>query len=187
MQPPPAPPNTQFQPADTPSSSFVTSDAQFDDLHSRLQIIAASVDSLSRELTKLADNSEGRHRELMRNTMASSGDQLNAMDQRVQSIERSVRDYDGKLSNIQTLLKDSHSSLIEGLPAHMTNSNPLFAWLLGRMLTFTQSYPLNRLEWVSSSLYLSYFSFFSRDHTLCISVAERTDLRSTCRISQWMG
>lgn len=61
----------------------------------------------------------------MRNTMTSSGDQLNQMDQRIQSIERSVRGYDSKLSNIQTLLKDSHSSLIEGLPAHMTNSMPL--------------------------------------------------------------
>jgi hypothetical protein len=116
------------------------------------------MDSFSRELTKLADNSEGRHRELMRNTMSSSGDQLNAMDQRLQSIERSVRDHDGKLSNIQTLLKDSHSSLIEGLPAHMTNSKLLYICLFDQTLIFLQSYPLNLPVWESSSLYLSRFS-----------------------------
>ena len=163
MQPPPPsqpPPNTQQQPADTPASSYMTSDVQFDDLHNRLQLIAVSVDSFSRELTKLAENSEGRHRELMRNTMASSGEQLNAMDQRIQGIEMSIRNYDGKLSNIQAILKDSHSSLTEGLPAHMANRKHSLIYIVDQSLTIAQSSPQNPPAWVFSSLYLSVSSSF---------------------------
>lgn len=121
QQPPTPPPlDIEKQPADTPASTFTSSESQFNDLHSRLQIIAHAIDSLVKEVTILADNSEGRHREIARNTM--TGDQLMAMDARIQSIEQTVKDYQGQFTNLQRILKDSHSSLIEGLPAHMSDS-----------------------------------------------------------------
>lgn len=128
-QPPPAgqpdnrnnapPPETQ---APLTASS---SDARFDELHSRLQTIAQSIDNLFQEVKQLADKSEGRHQELSRNVI--SADRLNSMDQRLQGIEKTVREYQGQFSSLQSSLKDSHSSLVEGLPKHMSESMYLLA------------------------------------------------------------
>ena len=95
-------------------------DARFDELHSRLQTIAQSIDNLFQEVKQLADKSESRHQELSRNVM--SADRLKSMDQRLQGIENTVREYQGQFSSLQSSLKDSHSSLVEGLPKHMSES-----------------------------------------------------------------
>lgn len=95
------------------------SDAQFDDLHNRLQTMAQSIDSLFQEVKQLADKSEGRHQELARNVIAA--DRLSSMDQRLQGIEKTMREYQGQFSSLQGILKDSHSSLVEGLPKHMSD------------------------------------------------------------------
>ena len=107
------PPETQV-----PSSG--PSDTQFDDLHIRLQSMAQSIDSLFQEVKQLADKSERRHQELSRNVIAA--DRLNSVDQRLQGIEKTMRDYQGQFSSLQSTLKDSHSSLVEGLPKHMSDS-----------------------------------------------------------------
>lgn len=107
-------------PPDTPASSIPNQDAQFADLHDRLQLLAHSIDTVFQEVRALAEKSEGRHQELSRNVM--SADRLNAMDSRLQGIEKMVRDYQGQLSNLQGILKDSHSSLAESLPKHMGDS-----------------------------------------------------------------
>ena len=96
------------------------SDAQFDDLRSRLQTMAQTVDTLFQEVKQLAEISEGRHQELSRKIIAA--DRLNSMDQRLQGIEKTVREYQGQFSTLQNTLKDSHSSLVEGLPKHMSDS-----------------------------------------------------------------
>lgn len=83
-------------------------------------MIAHAVDSIFGELTKQAENSEWRHQELVRNAMST--DKLNAMDQRIQNVERIVRDYQGQLSNLDKLLKESHSRLTVGLSQHMSES-----------------------------------------------------------------
>ncbi|KAK4693438.1 hypothetical protein P7C71_g3968, partial [Lecanoromycetidae sp. Uapishka_2] len=102
---------------DTPASSIQNQDAQFADLHDRLQLLSHSIDTVSREVKALAEKSEGRHQELSRNFV--SADKLSAIDQRLQGIEKTVRDYQGQFSNLQGILKDSHSSLAESLPKHM--------------------------------------------------------------------
>ncbi|KAF6234522.1 hypothetical protein HO173_007147 [Letharia columbiana] len=96
------------------------SDAQFNELQNRLQTMAQSIDSLFQEVKQLAEKSEGRHLELSRNVIAA--DRLSSMDQRLQGIEKTVRDYQGQFSSLQSTLKDSHSSLVEGLPKHMSDS-----------------------------------------------------------------
>ena len=102
-----APPSALFQ-------------SQFDNLHERLQTLTQSMDSLLREVKQLADKSEGRHQELSRGVIAA--DRLNSVDQRLQGIETTVREYQGQFSTLQSSLKDSHSSLVEGLPKHMSVS-----------------------------------------------------------------
>ncbi len=122
-QPPPAgqPDNRDnAAPPETQSPPTGASNAQFDDLQNRLQTIAQSIDSVFQEVKQLADKSEGRHQELSRNVIAA--DRLNSMDQRLQGIEKTVREYQGQFSSLQSTLKDSHSSLVEGLPKHMSDS-----------------------------------------------------------------
>lgn len=107
-------------PPETQAPSTAPSDAQFNDLQSRLQTMAQSIDSLFQEVKQLAEKSEGRHLELSRNVIAA--ERLSSMDQRLQGIEKTVRDYQGQFSSLQSTLKDSHSSLVEGLPKHMSDS-----------------------------------------------------------------
>ena len=105
------------------------SDAQFDKLNIRLESMAQSIDSLFQEVKQLADKSEGRHQELSRNVIAA--DKFNSVDQRLQGIEKTMRDYQGQLSSLQSTLKDSHSSIVEGLPKHMSDS---MYWLTSSIL-----------------------------------------------------
>ena len=105
---------------DTQASRYTNQDAQFADLHNRLQIMAHAIDNIQQAVSKLTESSEGRHQEISRNVM--SGDQLNAMDQRIQGIERTVKDYQKEFSSLQSVFKDSHGNLMRSLPAHMTDS-----------------------------------------------------------------
>ena len=106
--------------ADTLASSFRSQDSQFEDLHNRLQVLAHAMDALYREITKLAKESEGRHQQLAQNAPVT--EKLNAMDQKIQTIESIVREHSGQLATLQAILRDSHSKLTVGLPQHMTES-----------------------------------------------------------------
>lgn len=106
-------PETQVAPT-------TASDARIDEFHNQLQTVAQSMDNLFQEVKRLADKSERRHQELSRNVI--SADRLNSMDQRLQGIEQTMREYQGQFSSLQSTLKDSHSSLVEGLPKHMSDS-----------------------------------------------------------------
>ena len=121
---PPQQQQQQQQPLfqDTPASQYTSNDAQFADLHNKLQVMAHSLDNILREVSTLAHNSEGRHQEISRNVM--SADQLNAMDQRVQGIEKTVRDYQGEFSRLHKIFENSHSNMMQNLPAQMTESKP---------------------------------------------------------------
>ena len=110
---PPPPPQTQAPPTGL-------SDAQFEDLRNRLQAMTQSIDNIAQEIKQLADKSEGRHQEVSRKIIAA--DRLNSMDQRLQGIEKNVREYQGQFSSLQNTLRDSHSSIVEGLPKHMSDS-----------------------------------------------------------------
>ncbi|KAL8792735.1 MAG: hypothetical protein Q9195_004710 [Heterodermia aff. obscurata] len=103
---------------DTPASQYASQDAQFADLHNKLQIMAHSLDDLFGEIHKLSFSSEGRHQEISRNVM--SADQLNAMDQRIQGIEKTVKDYQGEFSRMHRIFENSHSNMMQNLPAQMT-------------------------------------------------------------------
>lgn len=82
--------------------------------------MAHAFDNLYLEVRRLADKSEGRHQELVRNVMTA--DKLNAMDQRIQNIESTVQGYQKQFTSLQGLLSESHSRLTVGLPQHMSES-----------------------------------------------------------------
>ena len=143
-------------PPDTPASSIDQS-KQFEDLRDRLQTLTHLVDNLMSEVKVLAEKSEGRHQELARNVM--SVDRLNAMDQRLQGIEKTVRDYQGQLSSLQSVLKDSHSSLAESLPKHMGDSMYSFFVLSYPLLILRVFNILLTTSFLPRSILLHLFSF----------------------------
>ena len=116
----PPPPNSYAPPEDVQASTFSSQEAQFADLHNRLQIMAHALDNTLLEVRKLAEKSEGRHQELARNAM--SADRLNAMDQKIQNIENTVQLYQHQFTSLQKLLSESHRRLTVGLPEHMSES-----------------------------------------------------------------
>lgn len=122
VQPPPREqPNNNLGSAQAaPASPIVDHTPHFEDLHNRLENMALQFDILLREVKGLGEKSEGRHQELSRNVM--SADRFNAMNQRLESIEKTVRDYQSQFSSLQSVLRDSHSSLTENLPKHMSDS-----------------------------------------------------------------
>lgn len=153
-QAPPVPTETSLPTlADALASSFKSQDSQFEDLHNRLQVLAHAMDALYREITKLAKESEGRHQQLVQNSLVT--DKLNAIDQKIQTIESMVQEHTGQFATLQRILRDSHSKLTVGLPEHMTESKNLpksqvierkfFADILGK------SSPKDLLGWEYSS------------------------------------
>ncbi|KAL9590322.1 MAG: hypothetical protein Q9203_000894 [Teloschistes exilis] len=101
------------------SSSDIQLAAQVTDLQNRLQSMSQQVDNVFREVQQLVSKFEARHQELAHKI--TSNEQLNALDRRVQSFEDTLRSYEGHFSSIQGALKDSHSTLNEGLTQHMTH------------------------------------------------------------------
>ncbi|KAL9586923.1 MAG: hypothetical protein Q9212_000595 [Teloschistes hypoglaucus] len=101
------------------SSSDIQLAAQVTDLQNRLQSMSQQVDNVFREVQQLVSKFEARHQELAHKI--TSNEQLSALDRRVQSFEDTLRSYEGHFSSIQGALKDSHSTLNEGLTQHMTH------------------------------------------------------------------
>ena len=106
------------------------SSQEFAQLQNRIQSMSQSVENLFSQLVKLAETSGNRHQELVPKV-----DRLSTMDQRLQSIESTVaaikkelesRDYQGHFAKLQESLKDTHSSLLEGLPLSMSQSTSSF-------------------------------------------------------------
>ncbi|KAI4258393.1 MAG: hypothetical protein LQ352_001242 [Teloschistes flavicans] len=101
------------------SSSDIQLAAQVTDLQNRLQSMSQQVENVFREVQQLVSKFETRHQELAHKI--TSNEQLSALDRRIQSFENTLRSYDGQFSSIQGALKDSHSTLNEGLSQHMTH------------------------------------------------------------------
>ncbi|MCJ1368927.1 hypothetical protein MMC20_000134 [Loxospora ochrophaea] len=117
---------------DVSALSITSQDAQFADLHNRIQMMGHSVDNLFRELANFAGKSEERHREITQGYM--SGDKLNALDQRLQAMERSIntiqqkvdsRDYQQHFNKLHDTLRDSHSTLLERVPRSVNDGTSI--------------------------------------------------------------
>lgn len=136
QQPPPAadPGGQTTDQGTQQASSNAQFAVQFTDLQNRLSTLSQSLDNVFREVQSLSAKSDARHQDLTHRV--SHSEQLNTMDQKVQSIENTLRDYSGQFSSIHGVLKDSHSTLNEGLTQQMTHSEshspiPPGLWWLG--------------------------------------------------------
>lgn len=115
-------------PSDSGSLAYASSAAQFEDMQNEMQALARSIDELSQNSHQSSDRIESRYQELTRDLL--SADKLNArlnaleqkLEQNLNSIDQTVRTFDQRFSSLQNVLKDSHSSLAEGLPKHMSDS-----------------------------------------------------------------
>ena len=108
-------------PSDFPASQlFANQDAQFEDLHNRLQFMSHGIDYVMSSVEALTRQSEGQHQEVARNVM--SADRLEAMDARIKSIEQTVKEYQDEFRALHQTLKSSHLSLGESLTASIGDS-----------------------------------------------------------------
>ncbi|KAL9129019.1 MAG: hypothetical protein Q9217_002421 [Psora testacea] len=111
------PPSFQQQ-SDTHPSSYQASE----DLHNRLQTIAYAIDRLDKELSNLVGESDHRHREISRGLMTRETiNQIAAQSDKLARIELTVNSFQGEISKLQTAVKDSHLSMTEGIPKHMSD------------------------------------------------------------------
>ncbi|KAL8738569.1 MAG: hypothetical protein Q9181_000676 [Wetmoreana brouardii] len=127
-QQPPAPASNPGGASSDQSSRYTPSDTQlaarFTDLQNHIQTLSRDLDGVLREVQQLASNSEARHQDLSHRVI--SNEQLSALDRRMQSIEDTLRGHQGQFSSIQGALKDSHSTLNEGLTQQMTHRATTF-------------------------------------------------------------
>ena len=112
--------NSYRAPEDAKASSITSQESQFADLHDRLQRMAHVLDATFEEIVRLSHLAEGRHQEIVRNFV--SKDKINSMEQKIQTIDSAVQGYQQQFTNLQKLVRDSHSRLTVGLPQHMSES-----------------------------------------------------------------
>ena len=115
-----SPQNAYRAPEDAQASKFTSQEAQFADLHDRLQNMAHVLDATYEEIVRLSHLAEGRHQEIVRNFV--SKDKVNSMEQKIQNIDTAVQGYQQQFVSLQKLVRDSHSRLTVGLPQHMNES-----------------------------------------------------------------
>ncbi|KAM5444197.1 hypothetical protein MferCBS31731_000714 [Microsporum ferrugineum] len=97
-------------------------DSQVKDLQNRLQMISSTTNKLMEELHALSATSEDRMKEIIR--IIAHRDQVSSVDQRLQRVERMVesmqrevegKDYQHHFKQLQDLLHNSHSGLLDTL------------------------------------------------------------------------
>ncbi|KAK2873683.1 hypothetical protein FQN49_002162 [Arthroderma sp. PD_2] len=97
-------------------------DSQVKDLQNRLQTITSTTTKLMEELHALKATNEDRMKEIIR--IIAHRDQVSSVDQRIQRIERMVetmqkelerKDYQHQFKQLQDLLHNSHSGLLNTL------------------------------------------------------------------------
>lgn len=101
------------------------SNAQFADLHNRLQALAHQLADMNSQFDALHSKLDSRHTEVMHGMPTIPHDGLNTLARRVENIERSVtkiqrdvegRDYKQHLSSLQDAVDHMRGGLTEGLP-----------------------------------------------------------------------
>ncbi|KAK2753260.1 hypothetical protein FQN54_007951 [Arachnomyces sp. PD_36] len=131
-------------PVNNNQGSGTTQSSQLAAFEDRLQKIDSTVNSISGDLTTLAQKNVQRHQEYIRGSITKG--QFNDMDARLQRIESALsdirkdlegRDYSKQFSQLQRQLQTSHSNLADNLQSTLmttiTSSSPrmgLFIFLV---------------------------------------------------------
>ena len=111
---------------DSDASSIKSQEAQFADLHNRLQLMSHSMDNLFREVTRSSSLSQVRQSELQSTLLTK--DHMKILEDRFQNIENALaqlrkdvnsKDYTGHFNDIHSSLKTRHDNLLASLPETM--------------------------------------------------------------------
>ncbi|KAG8531573.1 uncharacterized protein KY384_003203 [Bacidia gigantensis] len=97
-------------------------ESQFGDLTNRLQSLAQAVQKLEDEIGILHRDSDAHYRDIERALL--NRDTLNSIisqNDRIERIDKTLTSFQSQVSNLHGLMKDSHDSLTEGIPKHLSN------------------------------------------------------------------
>ena len=98
-------------------------DAQFDSLHNKLQDLARAIQKVEDTIGLVHRDSENQHRDISRGLV--NRDTINSVisqNDKIERIERTISTFESRFSALQGVMKDSHDSLTEGIPKHLSNS-----------------------------------------------------------------
>lgn len=144
--PPPSNPNPDSgmpQMDDHPASYFTTSDAQFADLHNRLNVMGKSISNLFKELQRLQSTSDSRHQDLLSRLSSSNPSSANANPQMLGSL-------DSKLSDLSRLLTALDSDLKSKNSDHTSQLSKLSEQIAQTHLGVTEHVPERLREYVQA-------------------------------------
>lgn len=126
----PPPVNSFKTMPDVLAESIKDQQQQFADLHNRIQVLSHQSDNMFRELAELGKKQQERQVEIMNRAIPTHDNTL-TMLQTLNRIERTLTDLqkavDGKdfgerLAQLHNVITQSQSTLMEGLPQHMSSS-----------------------------------------------------------------
>ncbi|KAK4970471.1 hypothetical protein LTR66_011572 [Elasticomyces elasticus] len=111
--------------ADADAATFKSQEAQFADLHNRLQGLTHQIANIFVEFDRLSWTISEKHKEMMGGMPTIPHNMINAMDRRLENVERVVqtiqrdvegRDYKEHLSNLQQAVEGTRGMLSNTLP-----------------------------------------------------------------------
>ena len=85
--------------------------------------MAHTITLLDDDISTLRRDGENRHREILRGLInKETVDKIASQMDKLDRIERTVDSFHEQFSSLQGAMRESHRSLTEGLPVHMSNS-----------------------------------------------------------------
>ncbi|KAL2392795.1 hypothetical protein ABEF93_000753 [Exophiala dermatitidis] len=111
---------------DTPASYYTTSEAQFTDLHNRLNLLAKSITNLFGEIQRHTAAEEARYKEIL--ARMPNGQMISSLDSRVANLDRIVSnlerelkssDHKAQFAKISEQIAQTHVGVTEHVPQRL--------------------------------------------------------------------
>ena len=130
--------------------SLLSSDAQFQDLHARMQGLTQQVASVFAEFNTLAKQIDERHNQMLERMPQVPGPKIDEIGRRLESVERTVEsvkkavegnDYKEHLSQLNAAIEGVKGGLTENLPENISQCEFFlsFVHLVGRNTDYVHS------------------------------------------------
>ena len=112
---------------DTPASAYTTTEAQFADLHNRLNLLSKSFSTLFTELQRVSSTLDARHSEILAR-IPSSSSSMTSLDNRIASLDRTVSnlerelkssDHTAQFAKLSEQIAQTHNSVTEHVPQRL--------------------------------------------------------------------
>jgi len=115
-----------LQKDDLPASYYTTSEAQFADLHNRLNLISKSITNLFTEITRHTQAEEARYKEIL--ARMPNGQMISSLDSRVANLDRIVgnlerelksSDHKTQFARLSEQIQKTHEGVTEQVPQRL--------------------------------------------------------------------